>query len=259
MADCRYVLGTKVSLVQIPDVLTAMESWIAERLRPESARYVVTTNVYGVMNAQNDAIHRRAINDADLAVPDGMPLVWLTRWLGARQMQRRVYGPDLFFAACEVAQRKGWRHFFYGGAPGVAEKMAEVLRNRFPGLQVAGIESPPFRKLTAEEDAAMCERVNVAAPDVMWIGLGGPKQDLWMAEHAPRLRVPVLVGVGAAFDFFAGQVSQAPRWMREHGLEWFYRLVVEPRRLWYRYLVYNPWFVLCLLLEVTGLKRFPRD
>lgn len=258
MSDCCYVLGTKVSLVQIPDVVAALDSWITQR-RGGVAAYVVTTNVYGVMMAQRTPDHRRAINGSDLAVPDGMPLVWIARGRGARHMRRRVYGPDLFEASCETGRSRGWRFYFYGGAEGVAQRLAALVRERYPGVQVVGAETPPFRPLTPDEDAEVCQRINTARPDIIWVGLGGPKQDLWMAEHAPKLRVAVLVGVGAAFDFFTGRVSQAPKWMREHGLEWLYRLWAEPRRLWRRYLVYNPWFAWLLLLETLGLKKFPRD
>ncbi len=259
MSDCCYVLGTKVSLVQIPDVVAALDSWIAQRRGLGPAAYVVTTNVYGVMMAQRTPAHRRAINGADMAVPDGMPLVWVARGRGARHMQRRVYGPELFEACCEAARRRSWRFYFYGGAEGVAQRLTALVRERYPGVQVVGAETPPFRPLTPAEDAEVCQRINAAQPDVVWVGLGGAKQDTWMAEHASRLQVPVLVGVGAAFDFFTGRVTQAPRWMREHGLEWLFRLFAEPRRLWRRYLVYNPWFALCLLLEVTRLKKFSRE
>jgi N-acetylglucosaminyldiphosphoundecaprenol N-acetyl-beta-D-mannosaminyltransferase len=259
MSDCSYVLGTKVSLVQIPDVVATLDSWIAQRRGSGPAAYVVTTNVYGVMMAQQTSAHRRAINRADLAVPDGMPLVWIARGRGARHMQRRVYGPELFEACCEAARQRGWRFYFYGGAEGVAQRLAAQVRERYPGVQVVGTEAPPFRPLTPAEDAEVCQRINAAQPDVVWVGLGGPKQDQWMAEHASKLRVPVLVGVGAAFDFFTGRVSQAPRWMREHGMEWLYRLWAEPSRLWRRYLIYNPWFAWLLLLETFGLKKFPRE
>ncbi|MCX7827404.1 MAG: WecB/TagA/CpsF family glycosyltransferase [Verrucomicrobiae bacterium] len=259
MSDCCHILGTKVSLVQIPDVVAALDSWIAQRRNLGPAAYVVTTNVYGVMMAQQTPAHRRAINRADLAVPDGMPLVWIARARGARHMQRRVYGPELFEAACEAGRRRGWRFYFYGGAEGVAQRLAALVRERYPGVQVVGAETPPFRPLTPDEDAEVCRRINAARPDVVWVGLGGPKQDLWMADHAPKLNVPALIGIGAAFDFFPGRVSQAPRWMREHGLEWLYRLWAEPRRLWRRYLIYNPWFAWLLLLETLGLKKFPRE
>ena len=259
MSERTYILGTKVSLVQIPELLGEMEQWIEQASEQEPARYAVLTNINCVMSACRNADYRQVLNNADWAVADGMPLVWVARWRGAKHMRRRCYGPEILEAFCERAVQRGYRFYFYGGAEGVAEKLAETTRARFPGLKIAGFESPPFRPLTEEEDAAVCERINSAAPDVVWVGLGAPKQDIWMAEHAARLRVPVLVGIGAAFDFFTGRIQQAPRWMRENGLEWLFRLLADPRRLWFRYLVYNPWFVGCLLLEACGLKKFPRN
>lgn len=259
MIESCYILGTQVSLVQIPDAIAEMERWIADARGRGPVRCAVLTNVNCVMSARRDAAYRRVLNAADLAVPDGMPLVWVARRRGHDHMFRRVYGPELLLAFCERAVERDYRFYLYGGAEGVAQRVAEVLRARFPKLQIVGAETPPFRPLTPEEDASVCERINAAAPDVLWVALGAPKQDLWMAEHASRLRVPALVGIGAAFDFFAGRVCQAPHWMRESGLEWSFRLIVDPRRLWFRYLVYNPWFLWSLLLEACGLKTFPRD
>jgi N-acetylglucosaminyldiphosphoundecaprenol N-acetyl-beta-D-mannosaminyltransferase len=162
----------------------------------------------------------------------------------------------LLLAFCEESAGRGYRHFFYGGEPGVAERLAESLKTRFPGLKVVGTCSPPFRPLSANEDAEMVEMINRAKPDVLWVGLGAPKQERWMHEHKGRLRVPVLVGVGAAFDMLSGRRKQAPRLLREHGLEWFFRLLQEPRRLWRRYLVYGSKFIAYLLLESLRLKNF---
>lgn len=259
MSDSRYVLGTKVSIIQIPGLIAEMERYIQESRGRGPGRYAVLTNVNCVMSARRDPCYRRVLNHADWAVADGMSLVWVTRCLGAREMRRRCYGPEIFTAFCERAPSQGWKFYLYGGAEGVAEKLAQVLREKYPGIQIVGWESPPFRALTPEEDAAVCERINASGADIVWVGLGSPKQDMWMAGHAPKLRAPVLVGVGAAFDFFTGRVTQAPRWMRENGLEWLFRLFADPRRLWFRYLVYNPWFALCLLLEVARLKKFSRD
>jgi N-acetylglucosaminyldiphosphoundecaprenol N-acetyl-beta-D-mannosaminyltransferase len=160
---------------------------------------------------------------------------------------------------CRISVENGYTHFFLGGAPGVPEQLAAALQARFSGLRVAGTLSPPFRPLTPQEDDALVAELNQAAPDIIWVGLGTPKQDLWMARHRSRLQAPVLVGVGAAFDFHAGRVSQAPRWMQQAGLEWLFRLWQEPGRLWYRYLVYNPMFVLLVLAQTLGLKRYSLD
>jgi N-acetylglucosaminyldiphosphoundecaprenol N-acetyl-beta-D-mannosaminyltransferase len=157
---------------------------------------------------------------------------------------------------CEETSARGYRHFFYGGAPGVAQELAARLMIRFPGLQIAGAYCPPFRPLTQEEDDEVVSLINAARPDIVWVGLGAPKQERWMSEHQSRLAAPILVGVGAAFDFHTGRIAQAPPWMREHGLEWLFRLSREPGRLWRRYLVYGTQFVALVLLESIGLKKF---
>src|SRR5438309_1847091 len=169
-------------------------------------------------------------------------------------MVGQVCGDD--FSFCEQSSGQGYRHFFYGGEPGVAERLAESLKARFPGLNVVGTYSPPFRPLTAAEDEEIEELIGRAAPDVLWVGLGTPKQERWMHAHKEKLHVPVLVGVGAAFDMLSGRKKQAPRWMREHGLEWLFRLMQEPRRLWRRYLVYGAQFIAYIALESLGLKKF---
>jgi N-acetylglucosaminyldiphosphoundecaprenol N-acetyl-beta-D-mannosaminyltransferase len=191
------------------------------------------------------------------AVPDGMPLVWLGRLCGHHAS--RVYGPDLMLALCERAADVGWPVFFLGGAAGVAEQLGAVLQHRYPRLQVAGTIGPPFRDATPEEDQAVVERINQSGAQLGFIGLGCPKQERWMADHRERLAAPVLLGVGAAFDFVTGRVSQAPRWMMRSGLEWLYRLLQEPRRLWRRYLILNPLFLAHVVMQLLGLRRYGRD
>ena len=186
---------------------------------------------------------------------DGMPLVWLGRWKSQAQVNR-VYGPDLMLALCQLSIEGGYSHYFYGGVAGVPELLAEKLQLHFPELKIAGSYSPPFRPLTAEEDAQIIERINRTSPDIVWVGLGTPKQDLWMATHRKQLAAPVLIGVGAAFDFHTGRVPQAPRWMQNAGLEWLFRLWQEPGRLGYRYLVYNPLFVTLVLLQTLSLRKY---
>jgi N-acetylglucosaminyldiphosphoundecaprenol N-acetyl-beta-D-mannosaminyltransferase len=249
----RYgVLGVWIDAVDPGRAQAAIESWIARGERG----YVCVSNVHSVMEARRDESLRRVFNAAALAVPDGMPLVWMSRLRGRRGV-RRVYGPDLTLQLCERAAVRGYRCFFYGGAPGVAKELAHALSRRFPGLRVVGAEAPPFRPLSPDEDDEAVRRINAASPDVVFVGLGCPKQERWMAEHRPRLDAPVLLGVGAAFDFHTGLVRQAPRWMMGAGLEWLFRLLQEPRRLWRRYLVYNPLFVFHLTLELLGLRRYP--
>ncbi len=244
------VLGVRVHAVQIPDVIRLMERWIDERV---GAQFIAVTNAHVVTEAQRDPSFKDILNSASLAVPDGMPLVWLGRRRGY-PLKRRVYGPELMETFCRETGPK-YRHFFYGGAPGVPERLADALAKKY-NVQVVGTFSPPFRPLTPEEDAEVVELINRAEPDVLWVGLGAPKQERWMYEHRDKLRVPVMVGVGAAFDFLAGVKPRAPRWMQEHGLEWLFRLLTEPRRLWRRYLIYGPKFVFYVILDELGLKRF---
>jgi N-acetylglucosaminyldiphosphoundecaprenol N-acetyl-beta-D-mannosaminyltransferase len=246
------VLGVPVDAVQIPDAITRMESWIAARA---GSRYVAVTGMHGVTEAHRDRNVRRALDAAGMVVPDGMPLVWLGRLRG-HPLRRRVYGPELMLEFCRATAARGVRHYFYGGAPGVADELAARLATRFPGLAVAGTYCPPFRPLTAQEDQDVVSRINASGADIVWVGLSTPKQERWMYEHRETLQVPVMVGVGAAFDMHSGRLQQAPIWMRENGLEWFYRLVQEPRRLWRRYVLLGSVFAGNVSLELLGLRRF---
>jgi N-acetylglucosaminyldiphosphoundecaprenol N-acetyl-beta-D-mannosaminyltransferase len=239
-----------VDAVQIPDVIEQVERWIGER---SPGRYVAVTGMHGVTESQRNPQFRTVLLEADLVVADGMPLVWLGRWHG-HDMRRRVYGPELTESFCKATGGKH-RHFFYGGAPGVADQLASVLRQRF-GIEVAGTYCPPFRALTAEEDEAVVRQINAAKPDVVWIGLSTPKQETWMYEHRKKVLAPVMFGIGAAFDLNTGKLKQAPEWMRENGLEWLFRLLAEPRRLWRRYLVFGPVFAWRVSLELLGLRMF---
>lgn len=247
------VLGVNLNATQIPDVVAQMEEWICGR---GPCHCIAATSMHGIVEAQGDPTFKRTLNTTDLNVPDGMPLIWMGRRQG-HFLPRRVYGPDVLLAFCKKTDGCGYRHFFYGGEPGVAEKLAKSLQARFPGIRTVGTLSPPFRPLTAEEKENIVNQISNASPDIVWVGLGTPKQERWMREHRNSLRVPVLVGVGAAFNILAGRRRQAPRWMREHGLEWLFRLLQEPRRLWRRYLIYGTQFTAYLLLESLGLKKFP--
>ena len=228
-----------------------IEDWMRRRER----HYVCVTSVHGVMECQRDPELRGIFNGSGLTTPDGMPLVWLGRLAGFRHMDR-VYGPDLMLALCERSAERGYRHFFYGGASGVPDRLSERLRRRMPELKVVGTHSPPFRPLTAAEREEALGMINGARPDVIWVGLSTPKQERWMAANAARLEAPVVIGVGAAFDFLSGGVRQAPRWLQRSGLEWLFRLGQEPRRLWRRYLINNPLFLVNVLLQWTGVRRW---
>lgn len=249
---CFGVLGVRVKAIQIAQVVENMQGWIRER---DGCHSVAATSMHGIVEAQHDSSFKNILNATDLVVPDGMPLVWLGQHQG-HVLRRRVYGPDLLLAFCEESAGRGYGHFFYGGEPGVSERLAESLKTRFPGLNVVGTYSPPFRPLSVKEDVELLEMIGRAAPDVLWVGLGTPKQERWMHEHKDRLRVPVLVSIGAAFDLLSGRRKQAPSWMREHGLEWFFRLLQEPRRLWRRYLVCGSQFLAYVLLDTLRLKNF---
>lgn len=246
------VLGVRVDAVQIPEVMSRMEEWIRQH---GTCRYIAVTDMHSLMQAQHAASFKKILDNADLLVPDGFPLVWLGRRKGF-PLRRRVYGPELMERFCQETATKGYRHFFYGGAPGVAEHLSAQLSARFCGLQAAGAYCPPYRPLTEAEDEEEVSLINETHADIVWVGLGAPKQERWMAEHQSRLNAPLLIGVGAAFDFHTGRVAQAPQWMRDHGLEWLFRLSREPRRLWRRYLICGTQFVALVLLESLGLKKF---
>jgi N-acetylglucosaminyldiphosphoundecaprenol N-acetyl-beta-D-mannosaminyltransferase len=244
------VLGVGISCLTLDSTVEEVSGWVD---RAEH-RYVCVTGVHGVMECRRDPELRRIHNESGLTTPDGMPMVWSARWAGRPEVTR-VYGPDLMLAVLARAEEHGWSSFFYGGGPGTAELLVERLTERFPQLRVAGTLTPPFRALTAEEDADVVRAVDDSGAQLVWVGLSTPKQERWMAEHVGRLRANVLFGVGAAFDLNAGTVPQAPPWVRRSGLEWAYRLGREPRRLWRRYLRNNPAFVVNILARPPRLIR----
>jgi len=210
------------------------------------------------MTAVTDRGVRQVLNGADLATPDGMPLVWAMRSFGARA-QQRVYGPSLMLALCRQAAEAGHRIFLYGGRPERLEELCQKLRERFPELQIVGSYAPPFRPLTAEEDRAVVQEILASGADLVFVGISSPKQDRWMAEHRTKLPGLVMFGVGAAFDFHAGRVKQAPSWMQRAGLEWLFRLLAEPTRLWKRYLLVTPWFLPLWALQKAGILKYRNE
>lgn len=251
-APSFHVLGVRVDAVQIADVVRRMEEWIERR---EGGHYIAVTGMHGVTEALHDAEFGRILNRASLVVPDGYPLVVLGRRKGFA-LARRVYGPELMQSFCKETARKGYRHFFYGGAEGVADDLAKRFATRFPGMQVVGTYCPPFRVLTTAEERDVREKINSSRADVVWVGLSTPKQERWMERHRESVNVPVMVGVGAAFDFHTGRLAQAPEWMRENGMEWFFRLMREPRRLWRRYLLNGSEFLYNVALQELRLRKF---
>lgn len=244
------VLGVGVSAVNMETAVQRIGGWVDRRER----HYVCVTGVHGVMESQSSPELRRIHNDAGMVTPDGMPLAWLLR-LGGRKDTDRVCGPELMERLFVESQIRGDRHYLYGATAETLERLRQRLALVAPEARVVGSYAPPFRPLTAAEDAAVVADINACRPDIVWIGLSTPKQELWMAAHRARLEAPVLIGVGAAFDIHAGVTTRAPVFLRRTGFEWTYRLVKEPRRLWRRYLTNNPRFVALVLMEKVGMRR----
>jgi N-acetylglucosaminyldiphosphoundecaprenol N-acetyl-beta-D-mannosaminyltransferase len=244
LPDQQPVLGVPLAITDYQGTL----DWIDASVEAGTRGYICVAAVHTVMSCQEDPELRDAVRGASFTVPDGQPLVWALNALGHR-LPDRVYGPELMDRACARAARSGQRFYLYGGRNhGALSQLARSLRLRHPGLKIVGGHCPPFRPLTEAEEAAVAEEINRSGADVVWVGIGVPKQEKWMARMRDRLDAPVLVGVGAAFDFHAGLIPQAPDRLQRLGLEWAFRLVQEPRRLWRRYLRYNPRFV-------TGFAR----
>jgi len=247
------VIGTRICAFTFDEALELLLTAPADGRR----LHVHFCTVHSVVEAADDETLRSVFNAPEsVASPDGMPLVWVGKALGRRVT--RVCGPDMMPALIDRSRANGSRHYFYGGAPGVAERLAASLSESYPGLEVVGTHSPPFRALTPAEDAAEVAMINAARPDYVWIGLGAPKQDLWAARQRPVLDAAVLLAVGAAFDFHSGGLRRAPRWMQRLGLEWAFRLGAEPRRLFRRYAVTNTRFAYLVSKELLTRRR-PRS
>ena len=240
----RQILGTRLDATSYEDACDRIQTWATQL----TSCYVVAANVHVVMTGYWQRSYQQVVNKAALVTPDGMPLVWALRLLGVKG-QQRVYGPDLMLAWCDRAAKFQIPLYLYGGKSAMLAKLQGNLEQRFPGLLIAGTHSPPFRPLTATEEEIDLERIEASGARVVLVALGCPKQEEWMARHQGKLPV-VMIGVGAAFSFHSGEVSQAPRWLMRLGLEWLYRLSVEPRRLWQRYLVNNPMFVLLFAVQL---------
>lgn len=251
------VLGVGITPTTPMLAASTVEHWIQHY----TPNYVCVTGVHGVMECQRDPALLAIHNNAGMVVPDGMPMVWASHHVGLDWVER-VYGPDLMLELCRRSAARGHKVFLYGGADGTPELLSQKLLERFPALNIVGTHSPPFRALTDQEDDAIVAEINNTQADIVFVGLSTPKQERWMAQHQGRINATML-GVGAAFDFHAGTIKQAPSWMQERGLEWFFRLCSEPKRLYRRYLIGNPQFVakisqhhprLVMVSELTGVE-----
>ena len=240
----------RVDATSLEDATRRVLAWS----KAGESRYVCVANVHMVMESYDAPNFHKIVNAADLVTPDGVPLVWMLRRLGFPN-QERVAGPDLALKICEAASRKGIPVGFYGGTPEVLQSLVTNLKRKYPALKITYAYSPPFRPLTPEEDAQVVEEITGSGTRILFVGLGCPKQERWMAAHKGRVQA-VMIGVGAAFDFHAGRLPQAPAWMRRAGLEWLFRLLTEPRRLWRRYARHNPRFVILALMQLLGLRKF---
>lgn len=246
MAEAITIVNTKIDNTTLDEAISTIIGWIENHDTP---RYVVTSNVDHIVKLQNDNEFKKIYQDADLVLADGMPLVWAAKFLGT-PLYEKVSGSDLFIKLCEIASRRKFRLFFLGGSPGDAEKAKEVLVRQNPGLLVEGVYCPPFGfEKDEQERKKIVELIKAANPDILFVGLGAPKQEKWIYEHYQKTRVPVSIGIGISFSFAAGTIKRAPVWMQKVGLEWLWRLIMEPRRLWKRYLVDDMMFFWLVLKQ----------
>jgi len=244
------VLGTGISVMNMDEAVRRSDAL----LRAQKRGYICVCDVHSVMEGLRDAAFRKILNGSLMTTADGMPLVWAGRL--RKQPIGRVYGPDFLLAMCHLSVTRRYRHFFYGGKPGVAERLVDRLAERFPGLQISGTFTPPFASLTRAEEGELTTLVEESKPDLFWVGLGSPKQERFMAQYSDKLACTLMVGVGAAFDFHSGTVKEAPRWLHNTGLQWAYRVMQEPRRLGKRYLRCIPAFAWNIGLEAAGIRQF---
>ena len=242
--DYINILGVRISVVDLNNACLFIEECIKQRKKT----YICVAPVATIVDCRQDKEYLKIVNEAGMVTPDGMPLVWLGKL--KRKNIERTYGPDLMPAFCDLSQQRGYRHYFLGGTQDKNNLLIEKLKTRFPKLEIAGSYAPPLRSIGEIEEGQVLEEINAANPDVLWVGLGSPKQDYWMRNHRGKLDVPIMIGVGAAFDFIAGTKRQAPIWMRRSGLEWLFRLCCEPKRLWKRYLFGNTQFIYFLIKDM---------
>ncbi len=250
--DRVNILGVGIHPVNMHTVIPI----IFDSLKNKHKGYVCVTGVHGVIEAQSNLAFKRILNRSFLTVPDGMPIVWTGKIMGFKNIGR-VYGPDLMREICDKGRAFGIRHFLYGGRPGVAQLLQKRLEELYPGINIVGTFTPPFRPLNPAEKAELFRTLECTKPDILWVGISTPKQELFMHEYLEELPTILMFGVGAAFDIITGLVPQAPCWVQRCGLEWFFRLCTEPRRLFKRYAKIVPLYPILLTLQFMGLKKFP--
>ena len=239
------ILGVKVNLVNYSQTIASME----EAIKYRSTLTISFVNVHSIMTSQGDIFLKTALNGSSLSVPDGMPLVWISKWTDT-PLYDRVYGPDIFQYFCELSEDKGYTHFFYGSSPQVLIQLVKRISKLYPKINIVGYISPPYHPITTEEQNSFIHEINRSKADVLWVGLGCPKQEKWIYEFREKIQVPVIAGIGAAFNIHAKELRQAPSFWQRHGLEWLFRLIQEPRRLGFRYLVYNPLFIIKVTVQI---------
>lgn len=248
-----HILGNRVHMVDNDVAIRIFEQWI--KCESEVCHHVVNSGMHGIMEGRRDSKLRTIFDSVDLFIPDGILTVTVARLKGFRIRKQNV-GPDLLWKFATIANENRYSYFLYGDTDETLKLMAEKLRIDFPNLRLAGVLSPPFRTLSSDEDDAVVKTINESNADILWVGLGMPKQEHWISEHQSRLNVTVAVGVGAAFKFVGGSVSRSPAWVSNAGFEWMWRLIREPRRVWRRVFIDAPQFIALVLLEFTRLKRF---
>ena len=247
------ILGMRVHMAAIPDVITLMRHWIQEE--PQRYHHVVHTGMHGIMEGHRDQAFRNVLNSANLLAPDGILALTVARFHGYR-LKKRDSGPELMWRFSEVANQSGFKYFLYGDTPDTLAALSAKLAETFHNVKLVGNYSPPYRPATGEEDDAIVGMINQANPDVLWVALGMPRQEQWIWEHREKLKVPVAVGAGASFKFLSGMVRRAPPWVRNSGFEWLWRLLHEPGLVWRRVFVDAPQFVFLVTLQLAGLRKF---
>jgi len=247
------ILGLNIDALTYDAMIETCDAWLQEK--KSRSHHIACVNVNCCVEAYLNGKLKELFNKADIVGPDGMPFVYLIRRIYKKKCDR-IYAPDVLLQLGKVAVQKGYSFYLYGGADGVAEDMKKYLENSFPGIHIAGTYAPPFRPLTPEEDARLCNEINTLQPDFIIVGLGSPKQDVWIQDHLDKIKGSVMIASGATFDFFSGRIKQAPLFIQKSGFEWLYRLLQDPKRLWKRYTYYNIIFLWNYFLQVCSLRRF---